>query len=414
MSYSQPVEPVGAPTAKQPKPFAVTGGVMAQNRRGSRRRYWIIGSAVVALVAGGAAVALWPKGGPAPAAGDAKQASTLTVTVMPVQRTAVGASLPVTGSLAAWDELIIGAEAGGMAVTEVLVDVGDRVEAGQVLARFNDSVLRAELMQREAAVREAEATAAEAVANVRRSEELSKGGHVSARELDNKRATAATAQARVAVAQANREQTQARLRQAEVRAPADGTVTARMARLGMVAGTGSEMFRMIRDDRVELAAEVPEVDLGHLKAGQSVSLSIDGDRTRTFEGKVRLVSPTVDAKTRMGIVKIDVPTDPALKPGMFARGRVQTGTLEALAVPENAVVYKDSRPTVFTVDEQGKAHAHVVETGARDKGRIALLSGIQEGARIVVAGAGYLKEGDQVTVADKMPDVPVKPLPKTN
>ncbi|HYC02771.1 MAG TPA: efflux RND transporter periplasmic adaptor subunit [Azospirillaceae bacterium] len=410
MSYSQPVEPIASATAKQ-NPVHVMGGMTGQTRIRGKRRWWIAGGVSLLAVAVGIGVFATRGGGPAPADAS-KQASTLTVTAQPLGRAPISATLPVTGSLTAWDELTIGAEATGIAVTEVLVDVGDKVKAGQVLVRLNDSILRADLAQKEAALREAQAIAAEAQANVRRAEELSKGGHTSARDLDNKRATAATAQARVAVAAANREQSEARLRQAEVRAPADGTIIARSARLGMVSGGGAEMFRMIRDDRVELAAEVPEVDILRLREGQSVTLRVDGDRDAAFEGKVRLVAPTVDPKTRMGIVKIDVPKDPALRPGMFARGRVETGSMDALVVPENAVVYKDGRPVVYSVGDGNKARAHVVETGARDQGRIALMSGVDEGARIIVTGAGYLKEGDLVTVAEKMPDVEVKPLPK--
>lgn len=373
---------------------------------------WILlAVGAVAVVALGAVLMRGGGGAPPPAAA-VPVAEGMTVTAATVERVDMTRTLMVTGSLAAWDELPIGTSTSGLAIVEVLVDEGDRVEAGQLLARFDDSVLRADLLQKEAALKEAEAIAAEAQANVRRAEELGRTGTVSQRELESRRAAAATAQARVGVAQANREQSLARLRQTEVRAPAAGTVARRNARLGAVMSAGgSELFRIVRNDRVELVAEVPERDLAGIAPGQTVSLGVDGGVGPAHRGTVRLVSPTVDPKTRMGLVRIDVPTAPDLRPGMFMVGRVDIGRVSGLAVPESAVVYKDAKPLLFVVGEGAKVQMRTVETGIRGDGRVTILKGVAAGEAVVVAGAGYLKDGDHVKISERPPEIAVKPLP---
>ncbi|WP_114392404.1 efflux RND transporter periplasmic adaptor subunit [Oleisolibacter albus] len=392
----------------RPAAASISAAAAVVGRRRPRLWIWLLGGvAVVAVVAVGYKV-MGPK--PPPVAAPASQAAALTVTAAPVEQGVVRRTLLVTGSLAAWDELPIGTQTSGLAIVEVLVDEGDAVKAGQLLARFDDSELKADLAAKEASLREAQATAEEALTNTRRAEELSKTGAISVRELDSRRATAATAQARVGVAEAARMQAQVRVKQTEVRAPTDGTITRRNARLGAVMSAGgTELFRLIREDRVELVADVPEMDLRDLVVGQPVSLSVDGS-SEAAVGTIRLISPVVDPKTRLGTIKVDVPKSRLLRPGMFVGGRVETGTIQAPLVPAGALVYKDSKPLVFTLGEGDKVQMRAVETGPLEGGRVAILKGVATGDRVVVAGAGYLKDGDVVTVA-AVPDIPVRPLP---
>ncbi len=367
-----------------------------------RRRWWIAGLLGLAIAGGGAYVALSPKA-PAPAAAATKTASALTVTVAPVQNGTVPRTLAITGSLAARDELPIGTETEGLAIADVLVDIGDHVKQGQLLVRFNNSVLKAQLQQSQAALNEAEANAVEATNNVRRADELVKGGWMSGQDHDNRRAVAATMQARVGVAQANVALAEAKLKQAEVRAPSDGTISARTARVGAVQSAGgAELFRMIRDDRIELVAELPEADLALIKPGQSITLHVDGaaDPSATAVGRVRIVDPTVDLRTRIGRVRIDVERNASTLPGMFVSGLVTLGQTAALVVPEKAVVYQNGEPHVLVIDTNGKADSRIVTVGPRDANSIALLSGVTAGERVALRGATYLKSGDQVTVVD--------------
>ena len=390
------------------KDFPARGTTRAESRGGllRRHRWWIAGLIGLAAAGGAAYVALQPKTS-APMA--AKTASALTVTVAPVQNGVVPRTLMITGSLAARDELPIGTETAGLAISDVLVDIGDHVKQGQLLVRFNNSVLKAQLQQSQAALNEAEANAVEARANVRRADELVKGGWMSGQDHDNRRALAATMEARVGVAQANLALAEAKLRQAEIHAPADGTISARSARVGAVLSAGGgELFRMIRDDKIELVAELPEADLALVKPGQPITLHVDGaaDPTATAQGTVRLVEPTVDQKTRIGHVRIDVARNSSTLPGMFVSGLVTLGQTAALVVPEKAVIYQNGEPRVLVISAEGNTESRPVTLGPRSANSIALLSGVTAGERVAMRGATYLKSGDHVTVVDAMQDSP--------
>lgn len=397
----------------------------------TRRGKFGIAIALLALVAAGVGLSrLSNKPAIAPVA------PTQTITVSTVAQAPMGRSLVVNGSLAAWDELPIGAEAGGLAIVEVAVEEGDNVTKGQLLARLDDSVLKAQLAQADASVSQAEAGVLKAQAmagtagsDVRRAQELSKNGFISGQAAEQRTTTLTTAQADVnyarqalVTAKAMRDERAAQLAQTEIRAPTDGVISKRDATLGNVVQVGAQLFRMIRDSRVELRAEVPEMDLTGLSAGQTATvISGDAGRTRRFDGNIRLVGATVDPQTRIGIVYIALPVDPALKPGMFVRGEIQTGTSDKVVqIPEEALVFKDAKPAIFVVGDDSRVKIRMVETGTRRDGRVEILSGVSAGDRVAVAGAGYLKDGDLVRVeaplpkADALPaaDAPARVLAK--
>jgi HlyD family secretion protein len=402
---------------------------LQRTRSGRGKKIWIIGGLAVALVGGGLyagtkmlklkakgeaasiAAAVDKKGG--------KTSNNLTVTTQKPLEANVVRTLLVTGSLAAWDELPIGTQTSGLAIKDVLVEEGDRVQAGQLLVRFDDSLLRADLLSREAALRETQALAAEAEANIRRAEELARTGAISNRDLDSRRSAALTTKARVGVAEAAREQAAARLRQTELRSPVNGTIARRNARIGAVMSAGGmELFRIIRDDRVELAAEVPEIDLRSIETGQKAILSaVSVKDGKPYEGRVRLVSPVIDTRTRIGSVRIEVPSTPDLKPGMFVSALVETKTFKALTVPEAAIIYRDARAIVIVVEptpnEKGyhQVHERIVTPGTRQGDRIAILSGLSADEQVVLSGAGYLKESDQVKINNEPVGGAVRPLP---
>jgi RND family efflux transporter MFP subunit len=380
------------------------GEIRARGSWLRRRRWWIAGLLGLAVAGGGAYVAMQPKTAAPPVAGKASTA--LTVTAAQVQNGTVPRTLMITGSLAAFDELPIGTETEGLAISEVLVDIGDHVKQGQLLARFNNTVLRAQLQQAQAALNEAEANAVEARANAKRADELVKSGWMSGQDHDNRRAVAATMEARVGVAQANLALAEAKLRQSEIHAPADGTISLRNARVGAVISAGGDpLFRMIRDDRIELVAELPEADLAQIKVGQTVNLSVDGAANGLSAlGTVRVIEPTVDVKTRISRVRIDVGKGSGLRPGMYVTGKVALAQTTAPVVPEKAVIYMDGKPTLVTVDGDGKASLHPVTLGPRGTGTVAVLAGVAAGDTVVVRGAGYLKEGDHVSVVPDSAD----------
>jgi HlyD family secretion protein len=386
-----------------------------------------IAIALVALVAGGVTVNRLSHQKTA-----AAPAPTQTITVANIAAAPMGRSLVVNGSLAAWDELPIGAETGGLAIIEVAVEEGDHVIKGQLLARLDDSVLKAQLAQADAAVAQAEAGVlkAEAMAgtagsDVRRAQALSKNGYISGQIAEQRATTLTTSQADVnyakqtlATARAMRDERAAQLAQTEIRAPTDGIISKRDATLGNVVSVGQQLYRMIRDGKVELRAEVPEVDMPGLSAGQSATVVIGDNGSRgaagaqRFEGKIRLVGATVDPQTRIGIIYIALPSDPALKPGMFVHGEIRTGTSDnVVQVPEEALVYKDAKPAVFVIGADNRAKIRMVETGDRATGRVEILSGVAAGDRVAVAGAGYLKDGDLVRIEAPLPRTDGLPSP---
>jgi RND family efflux transporter MFP subunit len=191
-------------------------------------------------------------------------------------------------------------------------------------------------------------------------------------------------------------ETRARLDQATIRAPVSGTITARSVVKGQVVSVGTQLFRLVRDDQLEMNAQIPEADLPLVRAGMNATVS--SERGVTAMGRVRVVTPQVDPQTRLGLARITLPVGSAFKAGNFATCSIDVGAVPALNVPESSIVYKDGLPGVFLVDAQSKVHyAHVV-TGERTNGQVEVRSGLTSGARIVTQGGGFLGDGDKVAI----------------
>lgn len=366
--------------------------------------------AAVLLLAGVAAVSLAVSGcgrrgaqgqQPAQAAAASQKESdaataAMTVTVGAVRSAPVVRSVQATGSVQPWQEVIIGPEVGGYRVSAVLVDVGDTVKAGQVLVRLSSDLLEAEVASRRAAVRSAEADALNASAALRRGETIKSSGALSDADLDRLRAEQIAAQARVESARSDLHTAELRLKYTSVTSPDDGVVSARTVSVGQIAQAGTEMLRLLRQKRIEWRAEVPEALVGLVKPGQSVSItSADGTK---IEGKVRAVAPTVSIANRTALVYVDIHSGNA-RPGMFARGSIDVGTGDALLVPAPSVVMQDGYSYVFVLKEGDRVERRRVQAANVRGTDMELTSGVEAGERIAVKGAGFLKDGDTVTVA---------------
>lgn len=352
-----------------------------------------------------AAALLAACGGDKPAAADAKPASkpSMTVTTTTAQQAMLPVTLAANGNLAAWQEAIVGAEAGGLRIAEVLVNVGDRVQQGQVLARFASDTLRAEVAQVRAALAEAEASAAEAANNAQRARAIQNTGALSASQINQYLTAEKTAQARVEAARASLNAQEVRLTQSAVRAPDDGIISARTATVGAVVGNGAELFRLIRKGRLEWRAEVTSTELGHISTGTSaIVTAASGAR---MEGRVRTMGPTVDATSRTALVYVDVKPLPgaasgSARAGMFARGEFDLGAQPTLTVPQQSVVVREGFSYVFRVNGDNRVAQVKVQTGRLAGDRVEVQSGLTAGTRIVASGAGFLNDGDLVRVAD--------------
>ena len=314
--------------------------------------------------------------------------------------TAIEQALPrvivASGTVSAWEEVPVGAETGGLTAVGVFVDEGSYVRQGQVLVKLNDALLQAQLRQQQAGVQTAEANAARDDAALGRAQELKERGFLSQASLDTALANQRASQANLASARAALSETRTRLAQSEIKAPVSGLIISRNVTRGQIVEAGTQLFRMVRDGRLELDAQVPETDLPALRAGQTATItSTEGVAT---SGTIRIVTPEVDAETRLGLARISLSPGSGLKPGMFARASITAGAQPTTVVPTGAVLYRNNRSGVFVLDAQSAAHFRPVTVLSRQDDQTSV-SGIEPGVRVVVQGAGFLNEGDKVTIA---------------
>jgi RND family efflux transporter MFP subunit len=375
--------------------------------RNSRRTLTVtIAVAAVAVSAGAWTLAQDKKPAEAekkapPATSSAASATTarpaLTVTTTTPQSSDWPQTLTANGNIAAWQEAIIGAEISNYRLTEVLVNVGDVIKKGQLLARISSDAVAAELAQTQAAEAEAEAQLAEAKANADRARSLQPTGALSGQQINQLLTAEQTAAARLNSVRAKVKVDQLRLAHTRVLAPDDGVISARAATVGSLTQPGQELFRLIRGGRLEWRAEVTAAELAKLKPGATATVvTPNGDKVA---GKVRMVAPTVDPQTRNALVYVDLAsTGNAVRAGMFARGEFELGRSGALTLPQSAVLLRDGFSYVFALEGESKVTQKKVNVGRRSGERIEITGGLEANARVVANGVGFLSDGDVVRV----------------
>ena len=377
--------------------------------------------AAIAMAALGLLAARSNAAGNEAAPGGVKPALTVTLTqaktgVLPIK-------LSANGNVVAWQEAIIGAEVNGLRVQELNAGIGDQVHKGQLLATFAAEGVQADVALARAALMEATAASSDATANAARARAVQSSGALSAQQIDQLLTAELMAKARVASAQAQLDAQQLRLGHTRLLAPDNGIVSARSASVGAVVGAGVEMFRLIRQGRLEWRAEVTASELGRIKGGTPVLMTApDGTQAR---GRVRMVSPTVDAQTRNGLIYVDIlpgqssagPSQGrlapsggsavreatsvgALKPGMFARGEFELGSNSAMSVVQTALVVRDGFNYVFRVGADKRVAQVKVQTGRLLGDQVEILGGIKPEDKLVATGGGFLSDGDLVRVVE--------------
>jgi len=334
-----------------------------------------------------------------PASAAAKAA--LTVTTTTPQPATLPLRVSANGNIAAWQEASVGTEANGLRLAEVRAGVGDVVKRGQVLAVFAPDTIQADLNQVRAAVAEAEAKLAEAAADAQRARELSQSGALSAQQINQYLTAERTARARLDAQRAAAKVQELRMRQTQVLAPDNGIISSRSATVGAVLPAGQELFRLIRQGRLEWRAEVASNDLARIKPG--IPVSIVTPSGSQVAGKVRMVGPTVDDKTRNGLVYVDLVGNSDAKAGMFARGDFEVGSGQALTLPQSAVVLREGFSYVMRVGPDSKVSEAKVVTGRRVGDRVEIVKGLDPSARVVASGGAFLADGDTVRVVDAPP-----------
>ena len=337
----------------------------------------------------------------APAGGQA-------VSVVTASTQSVPRSVNASGTVSAWEEVPVGAETGGLTATAVYVDEGSYVRQGQPLVQLNDALLRAQLRQQQAAVQSAQANAARDQAALERAQELKNRGFLSQASLDTALANKRASDANLAAAQAALSETRTRVAQATIKAPVSGLVISRSVTRGQIVSAGTELFRVVRDGRLELDARVPETELPLVRAGQPASVT--SEQAGQTAGQVRIVTSEVDAETRLGVARIALINPGPLRPGMFARARIEVGAQPAVTVPTAAVIYRENRAGVFVLGQGNQVRFRPVAILSRTDQSTAV-TGLDAGARVVVEGAGFLADGDRVRVVAPSRPAAAAPAP---
>ncbi len=306
-------------------------------------------------------------------------------------------SIAASGWVAAWSEASISTEIGDYCIEELAVDIGDSVKTGEVVARLADDQLKAAIAAGEAAVDSARATSELARSDARRAELLGPSGGQSKRELEAARIAERVAAANLAAAEAELETRRLRLDKATLRAPDDGVISARPGTLGAVASAGTELYRLVRQNRVEWRAEVAADVATRIKPGMTATLTEHG--RDLLVGIVRLGGPTLTVASGRATVYVDLPATGELKPGGYFAGHIDTGERQVLTLPESAVLLKDGGSFVFVVAPEGRVKRLPIATGERRGGRIAIVSGLSPDVAVAESGVAFLFDGAAVTIA---------------
>ncbi len=328
------------------------------------------------------------------AAGRSAQAQSVSV-ITPGQ-TRVTGSITASGTIAARREMPVGVAGEGGRVVSVLVDAGDWVQAGQVLAVVDRSVQAQQIAGQAANIEVQRANARIAQANLDRALKLVERGFISKADVDRLMATRDAAVAQVRVASAALDQLRASTARLNVVAPAAGLVLTRGVEPGQIVSPGSGvLFRIAKDGQLEMQARLAENDLARLAVGQSADVTPVGT-DKAFTGQIWQLSPTIDAQTREGIARIALAYDRALRPGGFASAQIRSGSVTAPVLPESAILSDQQGPFVYVVGQDNKVVRRAIKTGEVTAQGIVVSDGLAGNERIVLRAGGFLNPGDVV------------------
>ncbi len=360
----------------------------------SRKKLVIALIALLVLLGAIAAYFAFAGGQPAPVGDDGSQAP--VVTVIAPGKTTVSGMIEAPGTLAARRPMPVGVVGEGGQVISVLVDAGDWVQSGQILAVIDRSVQTQQAAGQAAQIEVARADAQLAQANLDRSLQLVERGFVSQADVDRLTSTRDAATARVKVAQAQLAELRARNARLNIVAPAAGFVLERTVEPGQTVGAGTPaLFSIARGGEMEMQAQLSEGQLAGLSQGVTASVVPTGS-PKTFEGQVWQISPVIDAQSRQGTARIALPYAPELRPGGFATARINSGSMEATVLPESAVLADGEGSFVYVVNKENKATRTSVTTGAVTAQGITITAGLDGTELVVLRAGGFLNPGETV------------------
>lgn len=314
--------------------------------------------------------------------GRVERTTTLAGTIEPVR--VVGVNAQLSGALAS-----------------VRVREGAAVREGDVLAQVDALELEAQLRSAEAALVFAQSTA-------RRSEQLNRERIITAAEYERDRAALAAAEATLA-------QLKTRLGFASIRAPIGGVITERLVETGDIVSGNQRLFTVADVSTLVTRVLVSELDVGALRPGHAVQVSVDAVPGERFTGRIRRVFPSADSATRMIPVEVEINRDAGgrLKPGFTARSTFQLAVRDdAVLLPTRAVLGTSGARHVF-VFTGGHAARRDVRVGMEANGNLEILAGVTAGDTVIVTGASDLREGAEVRIVEPLaPDVPGGAAPR--
>lgn len=313
-------------------------------------------------------------------------------------------SIPAQGEILPWQVAILSAKTSGVGATEVTVVEGDSVRKGQVLARFDDRLLRAEVAQEKANLALASANLQNANTNLKRMQQLRSKQALSEQEYDLVATQAAAAEATRAQAAAALTLTEIKLTDATVTAPDAGKVLERNLELGQVPQTGAVLFKLLHQNKVEWVAQIDAADINRVKPGMTAQITL-ADQT-LLSGTIRGVSPQLTSGSRLAKVRIVLDGAPELAVNTYVEGTILIGSAAAIIAPANCLVIKDGKTWVFRIKNANTTNASaeqvLVSLGRRQQQEIELISGINAGDILVLEGAGFLNDGDKVALKKVM------------
>ncbi len=390
----------GAPGVRtmdaQTRPVSTT---ITDSDRGRRPPKLLVYTAVALVVL---SIAAYLRGGLSSAPKTKADETPVVTAAAPGMREVV-TQVTVTGAISARDEMPITVVGEGGRVAAILVEVGDAVRRGQVLARLDTAVAAPQVGSLLAALEEARANAELAEGDFSRAQAVASSGALAAQEIQRRRSQAVSARARVRVAEAQLAESRARLRRTDITAPQDGLVLTRSVEVGQtVSGGGEPMFRLGRGGAVEMRGRVSEQDLPKLAVGQGARVVVTGV-AQPFNGTVRLLGAVIDPQTRLGSVRIELPSDRNLRPGAFARAEIEVSRAQRVVVPQTAVLADKGGSHVLVIAPDDTVKRLDVVLGGTRAGGLVVESGLQGSERVVTAAAAYLRVGEKVRLAPVAP-----------
>jgi RND family efflux transporter MFP subunit len=324
-----------------------------------------------------------------------KEAPRTQVTTSIAKSTNWAVSIPAQGEILPWEVAVVSAKTNGIGATDVKVVEGDSVRKGQVLARFDDRLLKAELAQAKANLAFASSSLQLADTNLKRFDQLKLKQTLSEQEFDQVATQAATAAATRDQAAAAVKLAEVKLEDATVVAPDDGKILERNIELGKVPSAGESLFRILRQHKLEWVAQIDATDLARVKPNMVAQINVANNQI--LAGKIRSVSPQLTSGSRLAKVRVVLDGAPDIAVNTYADGKILIGNAAAVTVPSDSLVIKDGKTWVFRV-KNNTAEQVLVNIGRRQQNEIEILSGIKNGDTVILEGAGFLNDGDKISV----------------